>query len=1685
MNHSQKKSLFLDFLHKKNILSLLCIFLFAIGSINSMVPDSSNPSVSCASKPNNLESFNACILELFLVPDDATITCDELQNIDNPVLFDGNADCCAPLTLTLVVDTIPGTCPILFSLVRTWVLSDECGSSISDQQVIKVRDLTPPVFTLVPPSITVSCHEIPSPPLNGVGIIAEDNCGGDVGYTYAQTTVPGPICPQNYLIIRTWTASDSCGNSSFAQQQILVRDFEAPVFIDPPQDITLSCGDTIPTPPLSLEVEDNCSGQLFVTFNESLSGWSYCDIITRTRTWRVEDQCGNISTHSQYITQMDQSAPIFENVPGDITVSCENLPSNQPTVSDDCDPDLEIIYTVDTLVFNCPGTYQYNRIWQVSDYCGKETITSQMVTVIDDVSPSITFTHPLLINLANGDTLKMPCTSNVIFGVDDAIITDNCDLNPQKIFIDSLIFEDDCKKLLYCEWQGIDHCGNLTSFIFYMYVGDFTGPILTNIPPNLTLECGVDIPEPVNPDIEDDCDLGPKITYIQTLQAGSCPQSYTILRTWTGRDFCGNETTATQTISVVDQTAPKITPVHPLIIGLNSGSIIQVTCDQSPVLNSSAVTAIDLCDNNPNLVLTVSTEEYDCATFQYIRQITHEWTATDDCGNTSIFIIYIRVIDTTPPTFDFIPADLTLSCELSIPSSQPTVSDNCDSPVSLTLVESINGNACERIVQRTWTATDACGNQSTATQLIYISDKTPPVLGVVPADLTIDCTEPLPPAASVSISDNCDTIPAITLSESIISGICPTNYTMIRTWTGTDICGNKSTKTQIITVIDNNSPIITTVPTDLKVQCDDIPVTHLDVVAEDLCADTVYITYSDQITQGNCKHDYLITRTFIANDGCGNTSTASHHIVVIDNTPPQFTSIPDILTIECSQADTPPYPTAIDNCDPNVTITHDSEIIAQGSCAGEYTMLVTWTVVDDCGNLNTASAEFQVVDTKPPVITPTHPIMQNVVYGDTIRISCEQLPVMNEEDVLVEDLCDPNPEVSFSEEVEFGECEKDGYLYRLTCIWTATDDCGNISSFLIYIEVIDEKGPQFILIPDDLTINLENGENIPMPFEMTADDNCDLDVEISFGEDTIPKLCGYILQRTWTAKDKCGNITVYTQLITVKDVCPCTLPEIEQLTISHPKCTNNNGQISFLMSNDSVLYLFDWSPALGVPSFDNSTRSNLPEGQYQVTITDPNGGPGCQIIEQINLILESSCVDTVYVTLNEETSHLECLDSVIDLSGTITSASICGMDSLVVESLSFNLPETCVELTFYEGFQGETEICVVHCNDANPQQCDTTYIILTRNGLLPPCDSIFENEEISGFINNCFQTYDLCLNASPEALSEYKIMLNGVEYNQTLQGCNFISIKTYALDLLPDGGKNGPFILDNWTINGNQYQFQFNDIAELILFMSQVDPAGKWEYDSFNNRITGGLDNVNYGPLVIRKAGQSTIYTIGLTETSIPQGTRIKLPEGEHFITATRLTDGCTDAMFVIVNCEDNQEEQLLAIDDSVFTKSNIPITIKILNNDIIPDGILTDFYLVDYVTNGALIYTAPTDIHYTPQKDFCGTDYFEYAICNNYGCDSAVVTIEVKCVKLIIHNGFSPNGDGINDVFTIEGIEDFPNNELTIYNRWGNLVYHAKGYDNTWGGDWQGGQLPNGTFFYLLDDGEGETFSGYLQLHR
>ena len=98
-------------------------------------------------------------------------------------------------------------------------------------------------------------------------------------------------------------------------------------------------------------------------------------------------------------------------------------------------------------------------------------------------------------------------------------------------------------------------------------------------------------------------------------------------------------------------------------------------------------------------------------------------------------------------------------------------------------------------------------------------------------------------------------------------------------------------------------------------------------------------------------------------------------------------------------------------------------------------------------------------------------------------------------------------------------------------------------------------------------------------------------------------------------------------------------------------------------------------------------------------------------------------------------------------------------------------------------------------------------------------------------------------------------------------------------------------------------------------------------------------------------------------------------------------------------------------------------------------------------------------------------------------------VTIDPLCLQ--VYNEFSPNKDGINDTFVITCIENFPNNTLKIFNRYGSLVYEKKNYDNSWEGNSNFGDptnnneiLPSDTYYYVLEMGnEMKSKMGWLFL--
>ena len=193
---------------------------------------------------------------------------------------------------------------------------------------------------------------------------------------------------------------------------------------------------------------------------------------------------------------------------------------------------------------------------------------------------------------------------------------------------------------------------------------------------------------------------------------------------------------------------------------------------------------------------------------------------------------------------------------------------------------------------------------------------------------------------------------------------------------------------------------------------------------------------------------------------------------------------------------------------------------------------------------------------------------------------------------------------------------------------------------------------------------------------------------------------------------------------------------------------------------------------------------------------------------------------------------------------------------------------------------------------------------------------------------------------------------------------------------------------------------------------------------------------------------------------------------------------GLCDSILQIVSVRDNSILPHANI-DSDTTSENTSLLLDILANDDL-NGQLKNIFILIYPQNGEVVIGTDFSITYTPAPDYCGIDAFAYQICNENGCDTSTATIFVRCNSPLVYNGFSPNDDGRNDTFTIFNIEEYPNNQLRIFNRWGNLVYEKKDYRNEWDGRSLGNDvLPDGTYFYLFEMPGEERLSGYVQISR
>ena len=876
------------------------------------------------------------------IPADYTVECSDDIAYDEASATDN----CGEVDIAEVTETIAGDCTGNYTITRAFTATDECGNSTTATQTITVQDTTSPEFTFVPADYTVECSD--DMPMEDA--MASDNCG-TTDLSVAAETTPGD-CAGHYTITRTFTAVDDCGNSNQAIQTITVVDTTAPE-ISGVSEVLIAC-EAYDVAEGFASATDNC-GDVSLTWEDAqASGGCVLPIGQFVRVYTATDDCGNSSTFEQILTLTDDVAPVFDFVPADYTIECDQpVVYEAATAVDNCSG-AEVTVEEEILPGDCPQNYTIQRTFTATDNCDNASEAVQLITVQDTTAPELSIPADYTVE----------CSDDIVY--DEASATDNCGLVNLDEVMETMAGDCTGNYTITRAFTATDECGNSTTLTQTITVQDTTAPEFTSVPADYTVECSDEMPME-DAMAMDNCGTT-AITVVAETTAGNCTGNYTITRTFTAVDDCGNSSQAVQTITVQDTTAPTI-----------EGDIEVVMSCETYDASVAHATASDNCGD---VTLTWVDSEASGGCVLPIGQYVRLYTATDDCGNASTFEQVLTLTDDVAPVFTEVPESYTIDCYDLPTYGDAAAEDNC-SGVSLTLEVDTVWSDCPATydIVRTWTAVDNCDNESTAVQTISVVDEEGPWFTFVPEDYTAECDEELVYEMPTA-EDHCSEF-TIEVATDTLPGPCAGNYVILREFIATDACGNVSETTQVIMVEDTTAPVFTMVPEDYTAECDaEHPM--LDAEAMDACG-SVSLSLDTDIDYNGCFSSYTITRTWTATDDCGNSSSATQVITIVDTTAPEFTLVPASYSVECTDEVTYENATAADNCAGfSMELATDTVF---SDCDNVHDIVRTWTATDGCGNVSTASQTISVVDTTAPQLLNTCGLMNQEV----IEVCCEAL----------------------------------------------------------------------------------------------------------------------------------------------------------------------------------------------------------------------------------------------------------------------------------------------------------------------------------------------------------------------------------------------------------------------------------------------------------------------------------------------------------------------------------------------------------------------------------------------------------------------------------------------------------------------------------------------------------------------
>ncbi len=1102
---------------------------------------------------------------------------ETIEDWKGPIM--GETEICAPKTETYTVDKLDGATHYIWYLDGA-VVKNSTSNSFTKNWT------TAGTYTLCVDAYNDPCIPVTNPPAqNCITIVVNSANAGTI------TAAPTPLCPDAPVtynvtgyetnpnntevvfvtnaageileifpgVTGTWTSSE-CGTFTFysynyvtgsnayvpvvggnvssidctanccdlKSKSVTFQDTQKPVLQNKPPNQTLSCYDLL-QPMQALNYTDNCIPNGSVPGEETGSA-DLCSGGTITRTWTIEDNCGNKDSHTQTITINAVPAPTWKStLPQNQTLTCSQIPTTHPNLDYEntgmgaCLVSGTVAPVVTGSADLCGGTI--TRTWTFTDNCN-HTINHEQVLTVTPV-PEASFQNPPANMTITCDQIptshpSLTYTNGLsgacgISGTSIPTVTGSADL---------------CGGTITRTWTFTDACGRTKTHEQVLTVTPVPQASFQNPPANLNVDCS-QIPT-THPDLSYSngqtgaCGISGSVSPVVTGSADLC--GGTITRTWTFTDACNRTITHVQTITA--------TPV-PAAAFQNAPSSQTVDCAQIPTGASDLSYTNGLsgaCGINGSVPAVQSGNADLCG-----GTITYTWNFTDACNRT---ITHVQTFTANPvpvATFQNAPSSQTVDCA-QIPTGAADLtytnglSGACGINGSVPAVQSGNADLCGGTITYTWNFTDACNRSISWVQTYNVNPVPVASFQNAPSSQTVEC-EQIPTSAPALTYTNglngaCGINGSVSPVESGFANLC--GGTKTYTWNFTDACNRTINWVQNYTV--NAVPVATfqNPPGDKTVNCSEIPVSVPDLNYTNnrtgLCAITGTVPAVKSGNSDLCGGTTTYTWTYT--DACFRTISHAQNYTATPVPVAVFQNPPGDQVVDCENIPASAPSLSFSNglsgaCGINGSV--PATLIGSPSVCGG-TFGYNWTYTDAC--FRTISHTQNVTVNATPVAAFINPPADLAKNCKDIVLNAPPLNYTNNKT----GNCAITGSVQAVIVSNYTECGG-----TVEYLWEYTDACFRTISHTQTTVVEPAPAATFAQPPPDVTVQCTAVPNLDVPLNYS---NKDLGV-CAISGNVYPTVigahdfCGGDYTQVWEFTDNCGRtITAQRKLV----VLPAPLP---------------------------------------------------------------------------------------------------------------------------------------------------------------------------------------------------------------------------------------------------------------------------------------------------------------------------------------------------------------------------------------------------------------------------------------------------------------------------------------------------------------------------------------------------------------